>query len=250
MKPFLSIITVCRNAEVGLRKTAASVLEHRQAFEWIVVDGGSSDGSVEFLKGISDERLYFISQSDDGIYDAMNCGAKLAKGEFVWFLNAGDVVANAEAMERLEHVERDVDIIFGDVGMIGADGHLLGRRSEVLPHSFPETLKYKEFAMGMLVSHQAFIIRSSLMVPYNLNYRLSSDLDWMLRILKQSKSSVDLGLLALVEFDGATQQNWVRSQFERFCILSAHFGFRRTLLRHIRILIRRISHGRRTGMWR
>ena len=102
----LSIITVAfRNLE-GIVKTHASLAHLAQAgdisFEWIVVDGGSSDGSSAFLEGLSGEhRLRFVSEPDNGIYDAMNKGIAMARGRFALFLNSGDILhANAACFIR------------------------------------------------------------------------------------------------------------------------------------------------------
>ena len=93
-QPLISIITIHYNHGVGLRRTVESILAQteRKAFEWIVIDGGSTDGSAEFLKGISADIDVLVSEKDGGIYDAMNKGLGKAQGQYVWFVNAGDAL--------------------------------------------------------------------------------------------------------------------------------------------------------------
>ena len=112
----LSIITVAfRNLE-GIVKTHASLAHLAQAgdisFEWIVVDGGSSDGTSAFLEGLSGEhRLRFVSEPDNGIYDAMNKGIAMARGRFALFLNSGDILhANAACFIRQLKMQSDQTI--------------------------------------------------------------------------------------------------------------------------------------------
>lgn len=252
MMPKLSIITVCRNAREALKATAKSVFEQSCGdFEWIVIDGDSSDGTVEDLRGMEDARVRFLSEGDTGIYDAMNKGLKLSRGEWVWFLNAGDILYDASAVEQLKGAPSGKDIYFGEVTVIGEDGEVLGTRSEVSPHRLPDELKKAEFSMGMLVSHQAFIVRRMIAPRFDSErYCLSADLDWMLRILSQSRSSVRLGRLACVLRDGATLQNWRISQWERFLILSRHFGVWRNLINHFKIVVRRLLHGFHYRLWK
>ena len=89
----LSIITVCLNDRIGFDRTAKSIaLQSDQDFEWIVVDGNSTDGTADLFEGYSDRINHLISEPDDGIYDAMNKGIVLASGKYCLFLNAGDTL--------------------------------------------------------------------------------------------------------------------------------------------------------------
>jgi glycosyltransferase involved in cell wall biosynthesis len=92
--PLISIITIHYNHGVGLKRTVDSILAQtkRQEIEWIVIDGGSTDGSVDYLKGLGNQIDILVSEKDAGIYDAMNKGLHLSNGEYVWFVNAGDAL--------------------------------------------------------------------------------------------------------------------------------------------------------------
>lgn len=248
MSPRISIITVCFNARSALAATKASVFAQSYTdFEWIVIDGASSDGTVEDLKALDDPRTRYLSESDCGIYDAMNKGLKLAKGDYVWFLNAGDMFYDESVLAQVSEVDSGVDIIFGEAVVQSEDGRVIGLRSEVLPHKCPTQLLKADFKRGILVSHQAFVVKRRCAPAYNLKYQLSADLDWMLRILDRAPTSHRLQVMATIIREGATTRCWKKSLSERFQILAKHFGYWSTMGQHIYIIFRRLVHVLRSG---
>ncbi|WP_455614050.1 glycosyltransferase [Bacteroides congonensis] len=118
-KPLISIITVVLNNRVGLELTAASVVNQIcfSNMEWIVIDGGSTDGGVDVLKSYQDELTYWVSEPDGGIYEAMNKGLMHANGEYVLFLNAGDALCSADVMTHVLEDTRygKVDYLSGNI---------------------------------------------------------------------------------------------------------------------------------------
>ena len=110
MKPIVSIITVCYNAEQDLKKTIESVRNQTyKNIDYVIVDGASKDGSVEVIKQNGDVVSRWISEKDGGLYYAMNKGLDLACGDYVLFLNAGDVFFEDTTLEKqlfLEHMEK------------------------------------------------------------------------------------------------------------------------------------------------
>ena len=112
-----SVITVCYNASATIRETIASVLgQTYRDMEYIVVDGKSSDGTVEILQGIKDERFSFLSERDSGIYNAMNKGLRMAGGDYVIFLGADDTFYNKHVLENTaKKIIGCDDVIYGDV---------------------------------------------------------------------------------------------------------------------------------------
>lgn len=243
MSPRISIITVCFNARSALAATRASVFAQTCSdFEWIVIDGASNDGTIEDLQALDDPRARYLSEPDHGIYDAMNKGLKLATGEYVWFLNAGDVFYDASVLAQVCEVDSGVDVIFGEAMVQSQEGQVLGLRSQVLPHQCPTQLLKADFKRGMLVSHQAFVVRREQTPAYDLKYQLSADLDWMLRILDSASRSQRLQVLVTIIREGATTRGWKQSQSERFQILAKHFGYASTFGQHIYIILRRIVH--------
>jgi glycosyltransferase involved in cell wall biosynthesis len=210
--------------------------------EWIIVDGHSSDGTKSHLESLRDSWIHWISEPDNGIYDAMNKGIRMAKGEWLWFLNAGDVFHEQTAVDQVLKAREDADICFGEILIEEANGKALGLRSEVTPHKLPDKLEKYQFRHGMVVSHQAFVVRSRIAPLYNSDqYRFSADLDWMLNILTDRRESQCLGILARMPRSGATKDNWRQSQWERFLILCHHFGILPTVLGHVMITLRRVA---------
>lgn len=225
MAPAVSIITVCKNALAHLELTAVSVLAQDCGdFEWIVIDGASSDGTVEYMRGFRDPRVRFISEPDAGIYDAMNKGLRIAIGDWVWFLNAGDVAYDPSVLSQVVEQGIEADVCFGEVMIRSEGGQQLGFRSEVTTHILPEKLTHDMFRSGMIVSHQAYIPRRGFVSPYNLRYRLAADFDWIIRIQTKKPKTIRIKPIATVMREGATQNHWIHSQWECFLIQSRCFG--------------------------
>ena len=179
----LSIITINYNNAEGLRKTIASVASQTYAdIEHIIVDGGSTDGSVEVIREYEQSlasrlsplasNLKWLSEPDSGIYNAMNKGIKMANGEYLLFLNSGDYLVDANTLKNVFEDANDVDIIYGDRINVWKDG--LERNRD----SFPDHITGYFLYRGM-ISHQASFIKSDLFVKYGL-YRedLKYGADW------------------------------------------------------------------------
>ncbi|NND61915.1 MAG: glycosyltransferase [Flavobacteriaceae bacterium] len=116
MAPKVSIITINYNNAKGLEQTIASVLSQTyKNFEFILIDGASNDGSVELIEANRDKFTYCISEKDTGIYNAMNKGIRVSSGQYLLFLNSGDLLTQASALHDFIHHEKFVgDIIYGD----------------------------------------------------------------------------------------------------------------------------------------
>ena len=112
----ISVITVCYNAISGIEKTILSVLgQSYPNIEYIVIDGASTDGTVDVLRKYSEKIAFLISEPDDGIYYAMNKGIRVAKGEWICFLNAGDVFAGNDTLKNVLNVDSEgIDVLYGD----------------------------------------------------------------------------------------------------------------------------------------
>lgn len=233
----VSIITITYHAKAVLLPTMESVA--RQSYpniEHIVIDGASSDGTPELIR----ERFPHVrltSEPDRGIYDAMNKGICQATGEFLWFLNAGDSFRTDTSVEDVVNwalaQEKLPDILYGDTMIVDEkreDMHLRRLRP-------PENLQKRDFLKGMLVCHQAFIVRRTLVLPYDLRYKLSSDYDWCLRMLERSQSTIQVRKILVNYLDGGiSQKRHFRSLRERFCIMVKHFGLFPTLFSHLSFL--------------
>ena len=239
--PKFSIITVTFNAEKVLEDTIQSVVfQTYRNIEYIIVDGGSTDNTLEIANKYQDRISKIISEPDKGLYDAMNKGIRFATGDYLCFLNAGDELHENETLQQIVHSLKDKelpDVIYGETAIVDENGHFLHMRRL----SAPEQLNWKSFKQGMLVCHQAFFPRRELAIAnlYNLQYRFSADFDWCIRIMKQSKHLHNTHLTTIDYLnEGMTTRNHKASLKERFQIMAKHYGWISTILHHGWFVIR------------
>lgn len=236
----LSIITIAFNCAFDLEATVKSVLNQTfRDFEYIVIDGGSKDGSLEVIKKYESAISKWVSEPDNGIYDAMNKGLKMATGEYVLFMNAGDTFYASDSLSKVSFSQNpDADIFYGEALSVDEEGKELGLRPKKLPHK----LNWKHFKRGMVVCHQSFIVRRTLAPAYNLHYQLSADVEWVLRCLKDSNQTVFTGtIISRFLEGGASKKRHSESLKERFIIMQAYFGLTTTILSHIRFVFGTVS---------
>ncbi len=239
----LSIISINYNNLPGLEATAASVWAQtaRADFEWIVVDGGSRDGAFEWLTEHQSHIDHWVSEPDRGLYDAMNKGLAMAKGDYVWFLNSGDRIHAADVAEGILNLAGEPDVIFGDTCFVEPNGRSLGLISKLKPQPLPLRLGPSSFRFGMNLCHQSFLVKRSLAPTYDLAYKLAADIDWIVRILKRSPSSVRTDfVIADFEVGGSSYQHTRKAWKERYAVLSGHYGSVSNFFAHIWIFLRRI----------
>lgn len=236
---FFSIITVTYNAATLLEKTIRSIVCQTYAnIEYIIVDGGSNDGTIDIIKRYESKISKWISEADKGIYDAMNKGLALATGEYVWFVNAGDELPSADIVHDLMHNFPASDVYVGETMIIDSDRSEIGlRRLQA-----PKTLTWKDFRFGQRVSHQAFISRRDLAPLYNLRYKHSADTDWQINILRRASIITNTEIVLCRFLDGGkSKQNIIPSLRERFHIMIKNYGFFPTVFNHIIISLKFIT---------
>ena len=173
-----SIITVNYNNKEGLRKTIESVISQTfRDIEYIVIDGGSSDGSAELLKEYSDKITYWVSEPDKGIYNGMNKGIAKATGDYLNFMNSGDCFFANDVLQRVADYNYDADFI------VGRDYHYSERRQQGHASIQPPRTTMMHFFMATL-DHQSSFIRRQLFngSPYDESHRLVSD--WIFYVEK------------------------------------------------------------------
>lgn len=238
MNPTLSIITVTYNAEKELPFTLKSVVEQTYSnIEYILVDGKSKDNTLSIIEESKVAIHKLISEPDKGLYDAMNKGVAMATGDYLCFLNAGDTFFAPDTVERMMESIPEGElpgVIYGETALVNEQRIFQGMRW----HRAPETLTWRSFRKGMLVSHQAFILRRDLFEPYDLQYRLSGDVDWCIRMMKKTNYLYNTHL-TLINYlnEGMTTGNHSESLKERFRIMMKHYGFFPTLWQHGRFLL-------------
>jgi len=223
--PIFSIITVTRNAARVLEQTILSVLNQTNSnIEFVIIDGASEDGTVDIIKRYQSGINYWISEPDKGIYDAMNKGLEAATGDYVWFLNAGDVLKHNEIVAELTEISKyytHPDIIYGETDLMDQNGHVFAERRL----KAPEKLTWKSFRMGMLVCHQAFIAKRLVMPTFNVLYRFSADFEWCIRCMKRADMIVNSRLrLVNYLYTGLTTANRKQSLKERYAIMCEYYG--------------------------
>ena len=241
----LTIITITYNAERFLERTLKSVQQQsRPDVEYLLIDGGSKDGTLALAKQYQEVLSNVVSEPDKGIYDAMNKGLRLAKGQYVWFMNAGDQVFDHQTVERIIKVinTNQPDVIYGDSLLVDDQNTSVGLRSSFTPHALPSSLSWQDFDKGMVVCHQSFIVKKAIAPPYILEHFYSADVDWEIKCLKAAQT-VDYINQPLSRYltGGFSIKNLRKSLWDRFVILSIHFGFGRTLWNHVLILGRGIG---------
>lgn len=237
----LSVITVTYNAEKTLERTLKSV--HEQSYphvEHIVVDGKSKDATVELIRKYESESLKWMSEPDKGLYDAMNKAVEMSSGDYLCFLNAGDTFFSSETVERIMNsfdAALSPDILYGETAIVDEKEKFLYMRRL----SAPEALSWKSFKQGMLVCHQAFIVKRSLFEPYDLQYSFSSDVDWCIRMMKKTRN-IHNTHLTLINYlnEGMTTANRKASLKERYRIMAKYYGQVSTFFHHIWFALRAV----------
>lgn len=177
-KKRLSIITINYNNCDGLRKTIESVVaQTTRDFEYIVVDGGSTDDSVDVIKEYADYIDYWVSEPDKGIYNAMNKGVAFAHGEYCQFLNSGDWFYNNEVINNINNLSFNEDFLIGRLLCIGKD-------TVRLNHPVQPDLSFTRFYCNGL-PHQSIFIKRELLVntPYDENLKIVSDWKFFIQTL-------------------------------------------------------------------
>ena len=233
--PKISIITVTYNAGIMLEKTLNSIQKQQYGNkETIVVDGKSTDNSLTVIQRYTGNGTVtqWSSEPDKGIYDAMNKGIRLATGDYLCFLNAGD---SFHEDDTLQQMVRSIsgnelpDVLYGETELVDKEGHFIRMRRLAAP----EVLTWRSFKQGMLVCHQAFFAKASLVEPYDLQYRFSADFDWCIRVMKKARAlhNTHLTLIDYLE-EGMTTQNRQASLRERFRIMAKHYGLISTVAHH------------------
>lgn len=229
-KPLLSVITVVFNNEKDIERTMLSVLNQTYLnIEYLVIDGKSTDGTLEIVKKYRSRLAVLISEKDTGIYDAMNKGLAKASGEYVVFMNSGDEFYEKDTVKTVFASAPDADIYYGETEMIGQNLQSLGQRR----HKTPKNFTWRDFKYGMSVSHQAIFIRRKLVENYDLKYQLSSDIDWILTAAKKARKIVNVYLYVAKYLVGGISKKWhFQSLKERFAIMRKHYGLLPTVFNH------------------
>jgi glycosyltransferase involved in cell wall biosynthesis len=219
-RPLISVVTVVFNGEAHLEETIVSVLrQDYDNIEYLIVDGGSTDGTLDILEKYADRIDYWVSEPDGGIYDAMNKGLKLAGGELIGLLNADDFYQPG-ALEKVAESYRKEGvqgIYYGDNFVLQED---LG-----LKYRFRATLRYW---LGMPMCHQAMFVHRDVYAKlggYSTSYRFAGDYDFLLRAVAANTGFVHVSrYLVSYRNTGLTSAHYTSSLAEAKRINRAYCG--------------------------
>lgn len=253
-----SVVTITYNAAAVLRPTLDSVMmQDYPNVEHIIIDGASTDETLAIAKAYqkqSDEAenghvVKIQSEPDKGLYDAMNKGLRLATGDYIVFMNAGDRFPEADTLDKVmlaavvgDGEERPA-VLFGNTDIIDDKGNFLYHRRL----SPPERLTWRSFRYGMVVCHQAFYARTDIArsLPYDTTFRYSADVDWCIRVMKEGERQHLLlrnihAVVANYMEEGQTTIHHKDSLKERFEVMRRHYGLLTTVLLHAWFAVRKL----------
>ena len=253
-----SVVTIIYNAAAVLRPTLDSVMmQDYPNVEHLIIDGASTDETLAIAKAYqkqSDEAenghvVKIQSEPDKGLYDAMNKGLRLATGDYIVFMNAGDRFPEADTLDKVmlaavvgDGEERPA-VLFGNTDIIDDKGNFLYHRRL----SPPERLTWRSFRYGMVVCHQAFYARIDIArsLPYDTTFRYSADVDWCIRVMKEGERQHLLlrnihAVVANYMEEGQTTIHHKDSLKERFEVMRRHYGLLTTVLLHAWFAVRKL----------
>ncbi len=221
VNPLISVITVVLNNKKGLELTIESVLGQRYSnIETIIIDGGSTDGSIELIQKFEDRIDYWSSGSDRGIYDAMNRGIEKAGGEWTVFMNSGDVFySNNTLKDVVSQIEPRAELVYGSFLYVQPEyGNLITIKK---PGGLEKLWK------GMVFSHQALFVRTSILKRkcFDCSYRYSADYAMVMEFKRRGRKfqKVD-DIIAKVSSGGESDVNRLERRLEQINISRMYCG--------------------------
>jgi len=180
----ISIITTVKNGEKYIEENINSVRAQLfSRYEHILIDGNSSDSTMNIVNRYSNHFSYVISENDAGIYDGLNKGIERSQGEIVGLLNSDDFFYDENVLSEVNKIfnEHDVDVVYGDLIYLKKDSELVSRNWRA------GYFKKRSLIFGWMPPHPTVFLRKSLLTmlgPYNLDYKISADYDFLIRLFK------------------------------------------------------------------
>ncbi|WP_373549931.1 glycosyltransferase family 2 protein [Haliscomenobacter sp.] len=207
----VSIITPTFNSVETLQDTIHSIgMQTYADLEYIIIDGGSKDGTIDIIKRNIDLVTCWVSEPDHGIYDAMNKGISMATGEIIAILNSDDYYVNEHVISQVvDNFKRhEVDSIYGNLQYVGREN-----TSRVIRHWVSGHYQLRKFLFGWMPPHPAFFVKRKLYLflgQFNTQLKTSADYELMLRFLYKHKVSSHYlpELLVRMRVGGASNQSW------------------------------------------
>lgn len=223
----VSIITVVFNSKNSIENTILSVLDQSYSnIEYIIIDGGSTDGTLDILKKYENKFSYFLSEPDFGIYDAMNKGITVAKGEWINFMNSGDSFYSKESLSQITNFfTRHINILYGDTLLnFGNDTNFKIKYAR----------DFSQIKYSIPFCHQSVFVRDELIkdTKFDLKYKYSADYNYFLNLFKFKKynyKKVDM-VISIYDMNGVS--NGRNALSENYMISSRLFPYNISTLYH------------------
>jgi glycosyltransferase involved in cell wall biosynthesis len=185
----VSIITVCYNAETTIRDTIESVMNQSYYdIEYIVVDGNSSDNTMNIVNDYKDSIDVIISEKDKGLYDAMNKGIGLASGDLIGILNSDDVFSSLSTIEDIVVSAQYYDGVFADIGFYDCT---LSKKTR---HYSSKGFHKRKFSRGFMPAHPSCYFKTEVIKKvglYSLDYKIAADFDYLVRVFSLPEVSLN-----------------------------------------------------------
>jgi len=221
--PKITIITVVYNAEKTIEQTIKSVIAQSYPdIEYIIIDGKSDDGTIDIINKYRSKISLFISEEDNGIYDAMNKGINHSSGEILFFLNADDYLVDNEVIGEIIEKYRNCncDLLYGYVNI----EYLINNKPSFQKYAYEFTLE--NLRKGCQPPHQGLFIKKQVFTEsglFDLNFKSASDFEFYCRIIDKNYSHVYIDKLISIFKYGGTSSNFF-SDYESIKIINKYFG--------------------------
>lgn len=220
----ISIITVCYQAEKCIAQTIESICSQTYSeIEYIIIDGKSTDRTLEIAKEtLKHFPVKIISETDRGIYDAMNKGVRMATGEYVHFLNAGDEYYSPYIVEKVvaEIEKSHADIVYGDIEYVYPDGSRERRNYDA------KCAKQIYYLTGDCINHQAMFVRRTLFEKkhFDISLKICADRDWMMYQSKNRAKFYPMGFIVCAySYDGTSVIQKEKYNREAMVCIKRHY---------------------------
>ncbi len=229
MKEKITIITVTYNAGGVLKRTIKSIIAQKYAnIEFIIIDGCSRDNTIEIIKEYEEYIDKWISEKDSGLYDAMNKGISLASGDWLFFMNAGDVFFCDSTLQTFFNNNKadHYDLIYGDNYIVNSD-------FKPVRYFKSGALNRKTIRKGMPVSHQSIFVRLEKCPLYNVKLKLKAEYNWLIDILyNTTEVRIEYINAPVIKYPlgGVGQQRYWENIREYINVVQRHFGIVQNIL--------------------
>ena len=236
-KPLISIVTVTFNAESYIEETIKSIIEQSYPnIEYIIIDGKSTDGTVGIIKKYEHKITYWISEPDNGIYDAMNKGFKLANGDFIIFMNSGDIFYSKHVLNQsIQHFTSLECIYYGNVYFKYENNKLIFYGNE-----FNHKRLIKENICHQSIFYPKTIYKNN---KYNLKYKLLADWEYNIRHFNKIKFQYIPVIIAIYDTCGISSKNEDKVFIKEYShIIQNNFGYLYRIWNEYRLFKKYLSY--------